>query len=83
MEDELKIVRVEYLSKHQSDHHSMLNLYSGDRTKINKPELFKNLGLKLWTDGQTEGQDQIKSRSATKKNVLNGDNFSRKTTSKY
>ena len=34
MEDDLKILKVEYLSNHSSDPPQILNLRSGDQTKI-------------------------------------------------
>ena len=34
MEDDLKILKVEYLSNHWSDLSQILNLSSGDQTKI-------------------------------------------------
>ena len=34
MEDDLKIIKVEYLSNHWSDLPQILNLYQGDQTKI-------------------------------------------------
>ena len=34
MEDDLKILKVEYLSNHWSDFSQILNLRSGDQTKI-------------------------------------------------
>jgi hypothetical protein len=34
MEDDLKILKVEYLSNHLSDPPQILNLSSGDQTKI-------------------------------------------------
>jgi hypothetical protein len=36
MEDDLKILKVEYLSNHLSDPLQILNLSSGDQTKVKK-----------------------------------------------
>ena len=38
MEDDLKILNVEYLSSHWSDFPQILNISSGDQTKIRKPQ---------------------------------------------
>ena len=34
MEDDLKILKVEYISNHSSDHPQILNKSSGDQTEI-------------------------------------------------
>ena len=39
MEDDLKILKVKYLSNHSSDPPQILNLRSGDQTKIKMLEM--------------------------------------------
>ena len=38
MEDDLKILKVEYLRNHLSDFPQILNVNSGDQTKIKNPQ---------------------------------------------
>jgi hypothetical protein len=40
MEDNLKMLKVEYLSNHSSDPPQILNLRSGDQTKIKMLDMF-------------------------------------------
>jgi hypothetical protein len=46
MEDDLKMLKVEYLSNHSLDHPQILNLRSGDQTKI------KMLDMKTTSNGR-------------------------------
>ena len=46
MEDDLKILKIEYLSNHSSDPPQILNLRSGDQTKI------KMLEMKMTSNGR-------------------------------
>ena len=43
MEDNLKILKVEYLSNHWSEFPQIFNLSSGDQTKIKNPSNKDNL----------------------------------------
>ena len=45
MEEDLKIFKVEYLSNHWSDFPQILNISSGDQTKIKNPQMEDNLKI--------------------------------------
>ena len=52
MEDDLKILKVEYLSNHSSDPPQILNLSSGDQTKIKNAWNEDDLQWKTTSNGR-------------------------------
>jgi hypothetical protein len=65
MEDDLTILKVEYLSNHSSDPPQILNLSSGDQTKI------KMLKVKMTSNGRRP--QNIKSQISQIINLSSGD----------